>query len=112
MPPSCTLILSLFLLTTTLTLGACGTALTFSGSSDDPNDVMSPRPLGGTRLDLRAVSLFATTEFPWPLAALPFALDLPLSVVADLLTLPVTIVIDLSRGEQPAIPAGPEPVRK
>jgi hypothetical protein len=107
-----TLILTLLLLTAPLTLDACGTALTFSGSSEDPNDVMAPRPFGGTRLDLRAVSLFATTEFPWPLAALPFALDLPLSVAADLLTLPVTIAIDLTRGEQPATPAGPEPARK
>ena len=72
---------------------------------------MSPRPFGGMRLDLRAIPVFATKEFPWPLAALPFALDLPLSAAADLLTLPVTIVIDLTKKEQPSIPEYPEPER-
>lgn len=75
----------------------CGTIITFSDGFEETSSTVSPKPFGGTRLDARGVSVFWSEPFPWPLVSIAFALDLPLSVAADLVTLPVTIPLHLTR---------------
>src|SRR5579859_153839 len=83
-------------------LQACGTILTFSDGLKETPSALSPKPFGGLRLDVRAVSMFANEESAWRLAVLVFALDLPLSLAADALTLPLTLPIHLISPEEPS----------
>jgi hypothetical protein len=88
----------------------CGTIITFSDGFEETSSTVSPKPFGGTRLDARGVSVFWSEPFPWPLLSIAFALDLPLSVAADLVTLPITIPLHLTRPQATPTPGDvPEP---
>jgi len=86
----------------------CGTIVTFSDGLKETDSYVSPKPFGGTRLDVRAVPVFCDQEFPLSLLSIAFLLDIPLSAAADVVTLPLTIPLHLTRSDEAPPVATPE----
>jgi hypothetical protein len=88
--------------------GGCGTVATFSDGLKESDSTLSPKPFGGTRLDVHAIPVFCDQEFPLSLLSIAFVLDVPLSAAADVITLPLTIPLHLAQPDEAPPVATPE----
>lgn len=79
-------------------LSGCGTIMTFTCTSSDPDEPMRPGLYGGARLDAWELRNAEFWEAPFGgILHCLFLWDIPLSFAADTLTLPATALIALFR---------------
>ncbi len=86
----------------------CGTIVTFSDGLKETDSYVSPKPFGGTQLDVQGVSVFCDQNFPYSLLSIAFVLDVPLSAAADVVTLPLTLPLHFTRSDDAPPVATPE----